>query len=144
MKQYHFWTNEFGVSDKGIHLLRSGFNYETIAFPQIHNWFVIFVIGLILLVPGIYFAIEVVKFLAGGDYRPHSARMALFLFIPLVGLYFIYTSLQTGLILKIYYGRNRKDKFPLRKIIVEKRMNDFEQLMKNKLSAKFRVKKKEH
>jgi hypothetical protein len=89
MGQYYFRTKEFGVTDKGIHLLRGGFNYETIAFAQIHkleirrgkelnNWFAILVIGLILFTPGIYFAISVINILVHGDISPYGARIAHF------------------------------------------------------------------
>ncbi|HMG91039.1 MAG TPA: hypothetical protein VK589_13330 [Chryseolinea sp.] len=150
MGQYYFRTKEFGVTDSGIHLLRSGFNYETIAFSQIHkleikkekeihNWIGILVIGLILLAPGIYFAINIINVLIHGDISPRGARMVLLLLIPLVGVYFIYTSLQTGTILQINYGKDKKDQFPLRQIIAEKQMDDFKLLMKDKLSVKFRV-----
>ena len=150
MGHYYFKTNEFGVTDRGIHLLRSGFNYETIDFAQIHkleietgkelnNWLAILVIGLILLAPGIYFAINVINVLVHGDISPYGARIALLLFIPLVGVYFIYASLQTGTILKLYYGRDKKNKFPLRQIVREKRMDDFKLLMRDKLSGKLRL-----
>ncbi|SDM34111.1 hypothetical protein SAMN05421823_112142 [Catalinimonas alkaloidigena] len=35
MRTYLFETDEFGLSDEGIHLLRSRFNYATIHFHQI-------------------------------------------------------------------------------------------------------------
>jgi hypothetical protein len=150
MKQYYFRTNEFGVTDKGIHFLRSGFNYETIAFDQINkieikkgkelnNWFAILVIGLCLFIPGIYFAVNIINLLAHGDRIPYGPKIALLLFIPVVGGYFIYTSLKTGTILKIYYGRDKEDKFPLHQIEVRKQMGDFKLMLKDKLSAKLIV-----
>jgi hypothetical protein len=56
MAYYNFQTEEFGVSESGIHLLRSGFNYKTITLSEIdririerakeiHNWWLVFIIG---------------------------------------------------------------------------------------------------
>ncbi|HEY8936830.1 MAG TPA: hypothetical protein VIM65_16490 [Cyclobacteriaceae bacterium] len=147
MKKYYFRTREFAVSDTGIHLLRGGFNYATITFDQIHkieigkgrelnNWFAILIIGLILLIPGIRSSINIISMLLQGGATLASARIVLFLLIPVVGMYFIYASLRTGTILRVHYGRNKKDKFSLRKIVLEKQMDGFEQLMKNKLNVK--------
>ncbi len=35
MDKYDFATKEFAISEEGIHMLRSGFNYKTISFQQI-------------------------------------------------------------------------------------------------------------
>ena len=69
MDNYYFESREFGVSDKGIHLLRSGFNYETIEFSQVdsltigrgkelNNWLAILVIGLALLTAAAYYVLR--------------------------------------------------------------------------------------
>lgn len=151
MTKYYFKTNQFGLTDKGIHLLRNGFNYETIEFSQIkkaeirkanelNNWIVILIIGLVLLTPGVYMAVRIIDAILNGDVSTRSARMVLFLFIPLIGGYFIYTSLQTGTVLEINYGRNKKSKFSLRKISDNREIEDFKSLMKNRLNSKLRVK----
>src|SRR5688572_30040599 len=127
MKSYHFQTNEFGISDTGIHLLRSGFNYKTINFSEvnrikiekgreIHNWLLVFIIGTVLIVFGMYLSIGTIKVLIEGNIKPRDAGMILFLFIPLVGGFFVYNSVQTGIVLKLDYADGVKDMFPLKEI----------------------------
>lgn len=111
MTTYRFQTDEFGVSDSGLHFLRSGFNYRTIAFQDIkriqfvkvkelHNWWAIFIIGASLIGFGVYLSIGTIKFLIEGNASPRHARMILLLLIPVAGGYFVYNSLQTGLVMK--------------------------------------------
>ena len=56
MSSYNFETNEFAISDTGIHLLRDRYNYRTIRFSQIKqiviekgqetpNWIGAFIFG---------------------------------------------------------------------------------------------------
>jgi hypothetical protein len=150
MKHYYFKTREFGVSDTGIHFLRSGFNYRTISFSEIdglriergkelHNWIVIFFIGAVILLAEVYLSLRIVDVLINGDIGPQNARLALVLFIPFVGAYFVYNSVQTGIILRINYQRYKTTKFPLREIMKEKRLNEFKSLMGDKLTTKFKV-----
>lgn len=60
MKIYNFETEQFGISDVGIHLLRSRYNYETYEFKdidqitvvrgkQVYNWIVLFTLGILFL-----------------------------------------------------------------------------------------------
>ena len=57
----------------------------------------------------------------------------------LVGVFYLHTSDWDNSQDILYYGRDKEDKFPLRQIVVEKQMDDFKLLMKNKLSIKFRT-----
>ena len=68
-KKYHFETEEFGLSDDGIHLLRSKFNYDTIEYRQVasvrvvsdkelNNWLAILIIGLSFLAFSVYYSIK--------------------------------------------------------------------------------------
>jgi len=101
MTNYNFQTKEFGISDKGIHLLRSGFNHRTIKFSEVnkiliergkelHNWWVIFIIGAALIVFGVYLSVGTIRILIDGNIAPRHARMIILLLIPVVGAYFVY------------------------------------------------------
>ena len=126
MTNYNFKTREFGISNRGIHLLWSGFNYKTINFSEIkniqieqgkelNNWWIILIIGATLIVFGVSLSVGTIRALIEGNVAPHHARMILLLLIPVVGGYFVYNSLQTGLVLKIYCTNGKKDTFPLEK-----------------------------
>lgn len=65
--KYKFETNEFGLSEKAIHLLRNRYNYQTFEYKDIdeieigkgrliNNWIVIFVLGLVLTTGALYYA----------------------------------------------------------------------------------------
>src|ERR1044072_5920717 len=142
MTNYQFQTNEFGISNDGIHLLRSGFNYETIGFSEIskikiergreiHNWFLVFIIGAVLIIGGVYLSIQTIKILIEGNVAPRNARMIFILLIPVVGGLFVYNALQTGTVLKIEYSNGKKDMFPLRIISKEKKLNEFKAFLRD-------------
>jgi uncharacterized membrane protein len=122
MKTYLFQTHEFGVSSEGIHLLRSGFNYETIDWSQIkslkiqrgkalHNWFVILVIGVALLSLGIYLSIRTIDTLMYQEHAERYVKMMQFLLIPGIGVYFIYNALRTGTLAVIQYHTRKEVSF---------------------------------
>lgn len=147
MINYNFKTKEFGISDRGIHLLRSGFNYKTINFSEInniqiergkelHNWWVIFIIGAALIVFGVYLSVGTIRALIDGNIAPYHSRMIILLFIPVVGGYFVYNSLQTGLVLKIYCADGNKDMFPLGEIVKNKKMKEFKIYLADKIGTK--------
>ena len=150
MTTYIFQTEEFGISDNGIHLLRSGFNYRTIRFEEIkriqiekgkelHNWWVIFIIGAALIGLGIYLSIGIIKVLIEGNVAPRHARMIFLLLIPAVGGYFVYNSLQTGLVLKIDCLNGDKDMFPLREIVKGKKLKELKTYLKDKIGTRVQV-----
>jgi uncharacterized membrane-anchored protein len=103
MTIYYLKTQEFGISSDGIHLLRSGFNYKTIAFSEImkikiekgkelHNWWLVLILGASLVGLGVYLSLGTIKILIQGDLSPRHARMILLLLVPVIGGYFIYNS----------------------------------------------------
>ncbi len=128
MNNEYFRTKEFYISDHGIHMLRSGFDYQTIKFSEIreakiekgmelHNWFVIYLIGAVLLIGGIYFSTLVLdQVIYGDDSGTRSAKLMVVIFIPLIGFYFLYNSLERGLLLKLYFKNGKRTKFPLRRL----------------------------
>jgi len=150
MTNYNFQTKEFGISDKGIHLLRSGFNHRTIKFSEVnkiliergkelHNWWVIFIIGAALIVSGVYLSVGAIRMLIDGNIAPRHARMIILFLIPVVGAYFVYNSLQTGLVLKIHCADGSKDMFPLGEIVKEKKIKEFKIYLADKIGTKVHV-----
>ena len=150
MKSYNFHTSEFGISDTGIHLLRSGFNYRTIGFAQIrririekgkelHNWWMVFIIGAALIGLGVHLSIGTIKMFVEGNVAPRHARMIFLLLIPVAGGYFVYNSLQTGLILKIDCSNGDKDMFPLKELIEEKKLAEFKTYLKGRIGPRAQI-----
>lgn len=148
MTNYTFQTKEFGISDAGIHLLRSGFNYKAINFSEVnriqiergkelHNWWLIFIIGALLIVFGMYLSVGTIRMFIDGDIAPRHAKLIFLLLVPVVGAYFVYNSLRTGLVLRIHCIDGSKDMFPLEEILIEKRMKEFEIYLTNKVGPKF-------
>jgi hypothetical protein len=146
MTTYHFQTTEFAVSDTGIHLLRSGFNYNTILFSDIksiriergkelRNWLVIFLLGAILLMAGLYVSVYTLSAVISDGVSRRGWRICYLFFIPCFGAYFVYKSLQTGTIVRINYGDNN-EMFPLKEIKNAQRLNEFKSFIKNKLTAR--------
>jgi hypothetical protein len=52
-----------------------------------------------------------------GNVAPRHAKMIFLLLISVIGGYFVYNSVQTGLVLKIDCRAGYKDMFPLREIM---------------------------
>lgn len=150
MKSYNFQTSEFGVSENGIHFLRSGFNYKTIDFAEInriqiqkgkelHNWWVIFIIGAVLIGLGVYLSIGIIEMFVEGNVAPRNAKMIFLLLIPVAGGYFVYNSLQTGLILKIDSSKGERNMFPLKEIIRDKKLTEFKTYLRDRVGTKVQV-----
>jgi len=149
MSSYSFSTDEFGLSDTGIHLLRSGFNYETIPYQEItqvkidrgrvlNNWFLIFLLGAGLLLLTLYVVVQyqsdpeswVEEY--GLGFR--ELRILSFLaWIPVLGLYFIIMSFKTGLVMNIRYNGDRTCRLPLRHLGKEETIDEFNTFLGTKL-----------
>jgi hypothetical protein len=150
MTNYRFETTEFGISDTGVHLLRNGYNYKTIDFSQInririengkelHNWGLILAIGATLIVAGIYLSIGTISVLAKGDIKPVHAKIVFLLFIPAAGAYFVYNSLQTGLLLKFDYSNGSKGMLPLRELIKTQKLSSLKTFLSEKLGSRSQI-----
>ncbi len=146
---YKFKTEQFGLTDKGIHFLRNGYNYQTIEYSQINyaeiskgkelnNWFIIFLIGVILIIPAIFITIPIVEAFQKGDMSGRQIRIVLLFFIPVVGGYFVYSSLQSGTILSIHYGPDKKSRYSLNQILKRNEMKDFKLFLADKLKSKLK------
>ncbi len=143
-----FETSDFGVSETGIHLLRSRFNYETVKFSDIskaeivkgkelNNWWVIFLFGVLLL----SFSHSIIEATYEYFMKPsgiiYIEQIALPIIPTIFGVYCIYVSLQNGFVLKFqsYGGRNYK--YPLRSFIKDGKFDDFRIFMKSKVKVNF-------
>ena len=146
MTNHYFTTREFRVTDKGIELLRYGFNYRTIEFRQIieieikkakelNNWVGVLTLGMVLLVGGLYICLGIANVLL----NEFSPRMMMFSLVPVAGAYTIYASLQTGTVLRVKYDNGATHKYLLEEIIKENKLDDFKKLMKDKLGSKVSV-----
>jgi hypothetical protein len=140
MEKYSFETSEFGISQKGFHLLRSGFNYETIEWTELnsvkfyrgkelYNWWIILLIGIGLLILGIYLSFRTFDILLHKENPQNYAKMLLFCHIPMIGIYFISNAIKTGTLLKINYASYKKKVFPLRQIEKAERLAEFKLLV---------------
>jgi hypothetical protein len=149
MNNYLFQSAEFAVSDNGIHLLRSGFNYKTIRWGEVdsikirkgkelNNSWIIFLFGLIVLTTGAYLTIRTVDILVHKEPAERYVKMLLFLLIPVIGVYFVYNSMRTGIIMSVNYSAHKKEMFPLNEIIRQNRLNEFKSLMTVKLGTRVR------
>jgi hypothetical protein len=147
---YKFKAEQFGLTDKGVHFLRRGFNYQTVDYSEINyaeirngkvlrNWFLIFLLGLILLIPGIYMSVPIIEAIQTYDLSTRQVRIVLYLFIPLIGGYFVYSSLQTGTIFIINYGPNKNFSFSLIWISKKNEMNFFKEFLRDKLGGKLKI-----
>jgi hypothetical protein len=125
MTTYHFETKQLGLSDTGIHLLREGYNYETIDFSTIHkieittgrqvkNWFLLLLIAVSLVLFGIYSAFVIIyEFFFANNYRFFNVEEFLLPVIPLLlGTYSLYHSFKIGYVLKVSID-NKIKQFPI-------------------------------
>lgn len=128
MNKYLFETGELGVSDKGIHLLRNRYNYETIDFSmvediriiqgkQIRNSLLILVLGVILLAFGIFTGIKIpYEFFFLDRYHHFYVEEFAIPIIPLIlGPYSIYISLKKGYVLLLTAAGKTK-RFPIEEL----------------------------
>lgn len=149
MNNYLFQSTKFAVSDNGIHLLRSGFNYKTIRWNEVdsikikkgkelNNSWIVFLLGLILLTVVAFLTIRTVDILMHEEHAEQYVKMLLFLLIAFVGVYFVHNSMRTGIMMSVNYAAHKKEMFQLNEIIQQNRLNEFKSLMTAKLGTRVR------
>lgn len=154
MTSYNFETREFAVSDAGIHLLRDRYNCQTIRFSEIKqiviekgketpNWIGAFMLGTAI----IYAAIDVSMITIDGFISRDGSmnRLQILVFLLLIGCAggcFVYSALQYGVILRVIYGKGKRDRFPLKEIIMQDRFDDLLFMLTSKLDARLIIKLK--
>jgi hypothetical protein len=142
MNNYKFEIDHLALSDTGIHLLRSRFNYDTINFltitnikikrgRQIKNWLLAMMIGLLLLAFGIFTGFKVVyEFFFANNFHRFYIEQLLIPFFPIVaGSYLIYNALKIGYILEILID-NKVKRFPIEEINKNGALNELKLFFK--------------
>ena len=143
MPRYHFETREFGISDEGIHLLRSGFNYKTYLYSDvssmsveegkiIKNWIGILVIGLAL----IAIAFSYWGWIVQGPFKPqgfHARAVAYSYILPvlplMIGAYCVYNAMRTGTVIRIKVNNTKTDSLPLTELENSGKMTAFQKFL---------------
>lgn len=136
MSPYQFTTNEFGISETDIHLLRSNFNYKTIDFKDItlieinkgkliNNWILILLLGIGLISFSLYCAFKLVIAFNDDSVRHIFIEQIILPVLPLLmGSFCLYTSARNGMVINIRY--NGKDvSYPLEDLIKRNEYEDF-------------------
>lgn len=133
---YDFQSEYFALSSEAIHLLRSGFNYETISNKDINevsvergrlvnNWLVILIIGCGLIGFSLFYTIKLYFMLNEGQINRIYIEEIVVPFLPLLmGIYCIYWSLKSGPTLKISLSNNKTKRFPLDKVLKENKIEN--------------------
>lgn len=152
MTPYKFTTNEFGISETGIHLLRSNFNYKTIEFKDItlveikngkliNNWMLILLLGIGLISFSLYCVYRLVIAFNDDSVRHIYIEQIILPLLPfLLGGFCLNTSARNGMIINIRY--NGKDSsYPLEYLIKKNEYEDFiDYLISNKdLNSKLNI-----
>jgi len=125
MSVYQFETDQFGITEGGIHLLRSRFNYETIEFTevnkisihkgkQVNNWLLLLVLGLGLFGTGLYAAVKIIyEYFFADNFRLFYTEQFILPVLPLIlGAVSVYFSMMTGPVLTVTV-KNKSKRFPL-------------------------------
>ncbi|MGB3849294.1 MAG: hypothetical protein WA958_04955 [Tunicatimonas sp.] len=150
-KSYHFETEEFGLSDEGVHLLRSRYNYDTIAYQQImnvriekdkelNNWLAILIIGIGFLVFSVYYAIKMYLAIQGNHVRTIYIEYLLVPVIPfMLGGYCVYAATRSSKVLKIRTTKDKRKKLSLASVEKQGTIDEFVTFITGKLTGKVKV-----
>ena len=150
-KKYHFETEEFGLSDDGIHLLRSKFNYNTIEYRQVvsarvvgdkelNNWLAILIIGFSFLAFSVYYSIKLYLAIQTGTMHRIYIEYLLVPVIPfMLGGYCVYAATRTCQVLKVKTAKNKRKKLSLASIEKSNEMDRFVAFVSSKLTGKVKV-----
>jgi len=154
MSTYNFETREFAVSDAGIHLLRDRYNYRTIRFSEINqitiekgketpNWIGAFMLGTAVIYAAVDFSLMTIDSFISGNGNTRLVQMLVFLLlIGCAGGCFVYSSLQHGVVLRVSYKNRKRDRFPLREIIMQDRFDDLMFMLTSKIGSRIIVRLK--
>ncbi|NOS92617.1 MAG: hypothetical protein HOP30_11885 [Cyclobacteriaceae bacterium] len=150
MTDYLLETREFGLSDKGIHLLRSRFNYQTIDYndidelviekgKELNNWALLLVIGLGLLLFSFWYSFRLFGILDSGEVRVIYIEEIIVPVIPfLAGLYFTYSSTRNATIMKVKTKDTWLKKLSLADIEKDKNMDKLKSILHNKMPGRLK------
>jgi len=142
---YEFETTDFAFSPKGIHLLRSSYNYKTIGYQEIDkatikqaseikNVLLSLILGIILFAFAILQTVYVIRLFNDPHvYHIYIETIVLPVLPGLDGLYLIYIAIKKGPVLIIEAG-NKKHKLRLRSFVRSNKIIDVRNYLVNKLS----------
>ncbi len=117
--QYKFETEQFGITEISLNLLRNRFNYLSIDFKDINsitiekgndlkNWLLVLIIGLGLLSYVVYDLISMYIFFTNNDGGViYIERLLMPLFPLLLGIYSVIISFRKALIMKVHVKKKR-------------------------------------
>lgn len=150
VSHYTFETARFGLSDEGLHLLRNGHNYKTLAYRDIRrailkkgvaikNWLLVLLLGIGLIAFAVYQASHLYHlFMNPGDHTVSIASTLLPALPLLLGNYCIYVSLKRTTILKVKY-RGGRAKLPLDELVSNNDALLLTNFLQEKLGSHFQV-----
>ncbi len=138
---YKYEAEQFGISEKSVHLLRNRFNYKTIDFNQIDsitikkgktmkNWLFVLVFGLSLLAFALYDLFQIyLVFFDNSTSTIYIERLLIPLFPFIIGIYAIIISIKTSDIILIKVD-SKNYYFSLSKIMKSDNYEGFKILIK--------------
>lgn len=145
MNKYFLKTEEFGISEVGIHLLRSGFNFETIPFSSIisieitkgkliRNWLLILIIGIGLITFSIYYTKGVIDLYNDPTVHVMPIESIVVPILPCAfGIFCLYTSLGSGPVM-ILYQNGKKSSYALTEFDKRNEMTTFQAYLQSNRS----------
>jgi len=149
MSSYHFETSEFGISDTGIHYLRSRFNYKTVPYTEIHsvriergkdmnNWMIVLSLGIAAVAFGLYYLYRLyVFFFEISESRTISLEQMIIPVIPLlVGGYCIYGATRNSIVIRFTDGQGKRDKLSLRELQKNNQLEEFLPILQQHLGTR--------
>jgi hypothetical protein len=150
MNPYQFQLEDFALSDGGIHLLRSGFNYKTVSYDEIKratigrsndikNTPVILAIGVLLILFAFYQGRWVIGLFTDPTVHHIYIESIVLPVIPaLFGVYCIYMAVKKKPILKLEAAKNTY-KLRLRSVIKKGQYAEFEKYLNLRLQSRLHI-----
>lgn len=147
---YELETTDFALSGKGIHLLRSGYNYKTIEYgevdkaaiyksTEIKNVLLSQIIGIALLAFSILQTLHVISLFNNPKvYHIDIETIVLPVLPAIVGGYLVIISLKRGLILSVE-SEKKKYKLRLRDFVKHNKIGDVKNILSKNLTYRFSI-----
>lgn len=150
MSPYQFQSEDFALSPTGVHLLRNGFNFKTIAYEdirqasiqrsaEIRNAPVVLIIGILLVTFAFYQCRWVIELFEDPHTYQIDIETILLPFIPAaLGIYCIYAALRRSPVL-IVKEAGRTYRLRLRATVKESQTAEMERLLKTYLVSTLEI-----
>ena len=151
MDQYTFETKEFGLSETGIHLLRSRYNYKTIDYGEIdtitigtdkelNNWWIILFLGLALVAFAIYYTYGLYLYVVSSQTGVIYMEDFVVPVIPLLmGGYCIFMGLRNGKVMRVHTMDGKSKKLSLSVIDKNDQLSDLAQFLNDRLEQRVKM-----